>query len=168
MPKKSPINAIRIAAGGFIDLPMIGRVPAAGLTVEGLETEISARLKKFIKHPEVTVNLVEMHSQPVSVIGAVKTPGVQQLQGRKTLVEMLSLAGGMRIDSGYSVKITRSKEWGTIPLAGADGRSDGAVHVGEVKLKEIMEAKNPANNIPIMPNDVISVPRGKWFMWLAT
>lgn len=154
-------KSIRIAAGGFIDLPMIGRVPAAGLTVEELETEISARLKKFIKHPEVSVNLVEMHSQPVSIIGSVKTPGVHQLQGRKTLVEMLSMAGGISEDAGYSVRITRQKVWGKIPLATAQEDPSGGFYVAEVKLREIMEAKNPVENIQVMPHDVISVPRAQ-------
>ena len=154
-------KAIRIGANGSINLPLVGRVQAGGLTTDDLEKKLVTLLKPFVRTPEVTVNVVEMRSQPVSVIGAVTSPEVQQLQGRKTLVEMLSLAGGVRIDSGYSVKITRSKEWGPIPLAGAVEDSTGQYTVGEVSLKEIMEAKNPANNIPIMPNDVISVPRGE-------
>jgi polysaccharide export outer membrane protein len=154
-------KAIRIGANGSINLPLVGRVQAGGLTTDDLEKKLVTLLKPFVRTPEVTVNVVEMRSQPVSVIGAVTNPGVQQLQGRKTLVEMLSLAGGVRIDSGYSVKITRSKEWGPIPLAGAVEDPTGQFTVGEVSLKEIMEAKNPANNIAIMPNDVISVPRGE-------
>jgi polysaccharide biosynthesis/export protein len=153
-------KAIRIGANGTINLPMVGRVQAGGLTTEDLEKKLVTLLKPFVRMPEVSVNLVEMRSQPVSVIGAVGNPGVQQLQGRKTLVEMLSLAGGVRVDSGYSVKITRSKEWGAIPLRNATEDPTGQFTVAEVNLKEIMEAKNPANNIPIMPNDVISVPRG--------
>ena len=88
-------------------------------------------------------------------------PGVQQLQGRKTLVEVLSLAGGLRPDAGYRLKITRLKEWGPIPLATAVTDPTGQFSVAEVNLKGMMEARNPAENIIIMPNDVISVPRAE-------
>jgi polysaccharide export outer membrane protein len=140
---------------------MVGRLQAGGLTAEELEKDLAARLKPFIRNPSVSVNVVELRSQPVSVIGSVNTPGVHQLQGKKTLVEMLSLAGGARADAGYSVKITRQKEWGSIPLPNATTDSTGHYSIAEVNLKQIMEAKNPAENIFIMPNDVISVPRAE-------
>src|SRR6266567_4750841 len=110
---------MRIGSNGYITLPMVGRVQASGRTAEDLEKELTVRLKTYIRNPEVAVSIVEQRSQPVSVIGAVSAPGVQQLQGRKTLVEVLSLAGGPRPDAGYNVKITRQKEWGPIPLSNA-------------------------------------------------
>jgi polysaccharide export outer membrane protein len=136
-------------------------VQASGRTAEDLEKELTVRLKTYIRNPEVAVSIVDQRSQPVSVIGAVNTPGVQQLQGRKTLVEVLSLAGGPRQDAGYNVKITRQKEWGPIPLPNAAPDPTGQFSVAEVDLKVITEAKNPTENILIMPNDVISVPRAE-------
>jgi len=156
-----PDKPIRIGSNGFVTLPMIGRVEARGRTVDDLEKEIAGRLKTYIRNPDVTVSVTEQKSQPVSVIGAVALPGIQQLQGRKTLVEILSLAGGARPDAGYSVKITRRMEWGPIPLPNAVTDASGQFSVAEVSLKAILEAKNPAENILIMPNDVISVPRGE-------
>lgn len=152
---------IRIGANGYISLPMLGRVQASGRTPEDLEKDLAERLKTYIRNPEVAVSLMEQRSQPVSVIGSVMTPGVQQLQGKKTLVEVLSLAGGVRPDAGYSVRITRQKEWGPIPLPNAVVNPNEPFSVAEVNLKEITEAKNPAKNILIMPNDVISVPRAE-------
>jgi polysaccharide export outer membrane protein len=152
---------IRVGSNGYITLPMVGRVQASGRTTEELEKDLAARLKTFIRNPEVAVTLLEQHSQPVSVVGEVAVPGIHQLQGKKTLVEMISLAGGVRPSAGYSLKITRQKEWGPIPLPNAAMDATGQYSVAEVNLKEIMEAKNPAENILIMPNDVISVPRGE-------
>ena len=152
---------IRIGANGYISLPMVGRMQASGRTSDDLEKEIADRLKTYIRNPEVAVGVVEQRSQPVSVLGSVNTPGVQQLQGRKTLVEVLSLAGGPRSDAGYSVKITRQKEWGPIPLPTAAMDPSGEYSTAEVNLKAIMDAKNPAENIQVKPNDVISVPRGE-------
>src|ERR1700680_2557821 len=77
----------RIGSDGYINLPLVGRVKAAGLTVEELQAELVQRLRRLIVDPDVTVSLTETHSQPVSVVGAVKNPGVIQLQGQKTLVE---------------------------------------------------------------------------------
>src|SRR5438309_6541575 len=74
-----------IGTNGNITLPMIGRVKAGGLTVEQLETTLNTQLKEFIQDPEVSVTVAEIRSQPVSVFGAVTTPGVVQLRGRKTL-----------------------------------------------------------------------------------
>jgi len=106
----------RIDDKGDLDVPMIGSLRAAGLTVHEVQTRITDKLRVYIKEPKVTVVLSEMRSQPVSVIGAVNMPGVHQLQGHKTLIEMLSLAGGLRQDAGYRLKITRRMEWGMVPV----------------------------------------------------
>ena len=86
---------IRISAGGDINLPMVGRIHVAGMTVEQLEGEVTERLRKYIRNPEVAINVTGFKSQPVSVIGFVGNPGVIQLEGRKTLIEVLSMAGGL-------------------------------------------------------------------------
>ena len=111
--------SLRIDPSGDISLPMIGRVAAGGLTVERLEKELATRLKTYVRDPVVAVSVVEYRSQPVSVIGSVGQPGVHQLEGRKTLVEILAKAGGLRPEAGNSIKITRKAEWGTIPLPSA-------------------------------------------------
>jgi polysaccharide export outer membrane protein len=151
----------RIEMSGHIRLPLVGRIEAAGLTVEQLENEIARRLKEYVKEPEVSVSIVEFRSQPVSVIGSVRSPGVHQLEGRKTLVEILSLAGGLADDAGYSLKITRRLEWGPIPLKTAQNDATAKYSVAEVRLKEILDASKPEENIVIKPYDVISVPRAE-------
>jgi len=158
----------RIDMSGYIRLPLAGRIKAAGLTVEQLENGIAERLRKYIKEPEVSVSVMEFNSQPVSIIGSVKSPGVHQLQGRKSLVECLSLAGGVTEDAGYSVKITRKMEWGTIPLPSAVTDPTGKFSVAEVSIEDIMAAKIPAENITIFPEDIISVPRGAMVYVIGT
>jgi polysaccharide export outer membrane protein len=148
----------RVDEKGNLDLPMIGSLNAAGLTVHEVEKQVTDKLRVYIREPQVTVFLNEMRSQPVSVIGAVNTPGVHQLQGHKTLIEMLSLAGGLRQDAGYRIKITRHREWGMIPAKEASIDPTGQFSVAEVSLKGLMEASTPEDNVAIMPNDVISVP----------
>ena len=145
---------------GFLTLPMLGRVKAAGLTVAQLETTIGDKLKQYLWQPQVAITVSEFHSQPVSVIGAVNTPGVQQLRGRKTLVEALSSAGGLRPDAGHEISIQRRIEQGPIPLPGAHPDATGEFNVAKVSLPSIMNNAHPEDNIVVKANDVISVPRG--------
>jgi polysaccharide biosynthesis/export protein len=152
---------VRVDGQGDIQVPLAGRVHMAGLTVQQAEEKLNTALLPYIREPQVIVNVSEVRSQPVSVLGAVNTPGVHQVQGRKTLLEMLALAGGVRPDAGYSVRITRELEWGCIPLPNSQLDATGRFSVAELNLKEIMEAKNPEQNIQIFPHDVLSVPKAE-------
>lgn len=152
-------DSIRIDPGGQISLPLLGRVNAGGLTVAMLEKELASRLKTYIHEPVVAVSIVEYRSQPVSVIGAVGQAGIHQLEGRKSLIEVLAKAGGLRPEAGDTVKITRQIDWGLIPLPSAEMDPTGQFSVAEVSLRSIMQATSPAENIRILPNDVITVPR---------
>ena len=140
---------------------MIGRVKAVGFTAGQLESELAGKLEKYIRHPKVAVTVTEFHSQPVSVIGAVTTPGIVQLQGQKTLVEVLAMAGGLRSDAGQTATVSRRQEWGILPLPGARMDQPGQVSVAEVRLKDVLQARNPEQNITMRPNDIISVPRAE-------
>ena len=150
---------LRIDSDGNMRVPYVGRVHAEGLTVDQLQSELTTKLKTYMHNPDVTVTMAEFRSQPVSVLGAVKTPGVHQLQGRKTLVEILSLAGGLDPAAGPSIKISRRVEWGRIPLSSAWDDPTGQFSVAQVSVKAILEARSPEENILICPHDVISVPR---------
>ncbi len=152
---------MRIAPDGSIRLPLAGRIMAAGQTADQLQQDIVEKLRPFIVDPEVTVSITDFRSEPVSVLGAVRTPGVYQLQGNKTLAEMLSLAGGMDPAAGSVVKITRPLEHGAIPMRGATVDPTGQFSVAEVNLTAILKAEDPASNIVILPRDVITVPRAE-------
>jgi len=152
---------VRVDSDGNIEVPLGGRIHVAGLTAQQTEQEVNKVLSKYIRQPQIVVSIAEVRSQPVSIIGAVNTPGVHQVQGHKTLLEMLALAGGIRQDAGYSVRITRQLEWGCIPLPKAGLDASGQFSVAQLDLKKIMEAKNPEENIQILPHDVISVPKAE-------
>jgi len=151
---------VLIGTNGNISLPLIGRVKAAGLTVEQLETELTSRLKTYVQEPQISVTVTEFRSQPVSVFGAVTTPGVVQLRGRKTLYEVLSMAGGPRETAGSTVSIVRLLENGPIPLPGAAPDPTGRFSTADIDMQQILDGKNPAANIEILPHDVISVSQG--------
>jgi polysaccharide export outer membrane protein len=156
-----PMKPVRIDGEGDIEVPLAGTVHVAGLTVQQTEQKLDEALSEYIRHPQVVVNVVEVRSQPVSVLGAVNSPGVHQVQGHKTVMEMLAAAGGIRQDAGYSIRITRELEWGCIPLPGSHLDASGKYSVAEVNLRKIMDAKTPEENIQIFPHDVISVPKAE-------
>jgi polysaccharide export outer membrane protein len=146
---------------GDINLPLAGRFHAAGLTVNQFEQQTRERLKRYVKNPDVVASIAEFHSQTISVIGAVNSPGVHQLQGHKTLFEVLSISGGLRTDAGSTINITRNLHWGTIPLPDAKNDPTGRFSIASVKVRSTTDASDPAENIVIMPDDVISVPKGQ-------
>jgi polysaccharide biosynthesis/export protein len=159
---EEPVNkTVRVDGEGDLQVPLVGRVHVAGLTVQQAEQEINRRLAKYIKNPQASLDVKELRSQPASILGAVNAPGVHQVEGHKTLEEMISMAGGTRPDAGYSVRVTRSIEWGCIPLPGATLDPSGRFSVAQVSLQDIEEAKRPEENIQIFPHDVISVPKAE-------
>jgi polysaccharide export outer membrane protein len=141
-------------------LPFVGRIELAGLTVSDAEKQLTDRLSKFIHHPQIQLIVVESHSQPVSVFGAVRNPGAYQLEGRKTLAEVLSMAGGLRPDAGRTLKLTRRAQWGPIPLL-ADQQTTLNVTVAEINVEELVRGRGPFADIEVQPHDVISVSQAE-------
>ncbi|MGO9093676.1 MAG: polysaccharide biosynthesis/export family protein [Bryobacteraceae bacterium] len=148
----------RLDSNGEITVPLAGRMQAAGITARQLEAELTRRFQTFLRAPQVVVSVTQFRSQPVSVMGAVNTPGVFQIEAGKTLYQALSLAGGLRPDAGAVIRITRRKLEGPIPLPGAGMDSSGEFTVAEVAVAAVMGARNPAGNIMVRADDVISVP----------
>ena len=153
------LGVVRVDHQGNIRLPIAGRIEAAGLTVEKLEKEIASRLSGIMNEPEVSVSVAEYRSHPVSVLGAVRNPGVYQVTGPKTLFELLSMAGGLNPDASNRVKITRPRAAGPLPLPNASADESGEFYVAELNVRSVMEAKNPEENIVVLSDDVITVPK---------
>jgi polysaccharide biosynthesis/export protein len=154
---EAPIAPMRIDPAGNIDLPLIGPVHAAGLTVPELRTQLTSKYSKYIRGPVVGVSVVDFHSQPVTVIGEVKSPGVHQIEGPKRLLEIISMAGGLTDTAGSKVTITRETASGPIPLPETRTDLSGRYTVAEIDLGVLVASGAPSKNIIIRPNDVIVV-----------
>ncbi len=151
---------IRIDPAGYIDLPMAGRVEAAGLSPAQLKAVLVTRFAQYVTSPEISVNVAESASQPVSVVGEVNNPGVHQLGGSKRLLEVLSLSGGLKPDAGPNVIVTRDPRWGVLQGSGVKVLPSG-YSTQTFSLDALMGSGAPENNIAIAPNDVVSVPRAE-------
>ena len=155
-------KTVRVAADGQITLPLIGRVQAAGLTTEQLRQALAEKWgEDYLQDPQVTIFVKEFKAKPVSVIGAVEKPGLYPLTGERTLIEMLSMAGGFgkkgTSAAGRTVVITRKsgfKDLQTVP--GMHVRGPDQI---EVDLNRLLYAREEGLNIEIKPLDIISVTK---------
>jgi len=86
---------VQIDASGRLSFPLIGVVEAAGLTPGELAVAIETRLAgRFVRQPQVTVNLMETVSQVITVDGEVNEPGLYPVIGNMTLIRAVATAGG--------------------------------------------------------------------------
>ena len=152
---------LRIDGSGFVDVPFAGRLQAAGLTSEQFKAELAAKLSKYVDKPQIALNVIDNQSRPVSVLGAVNNPGVQQIQGPKHLLEALSMAGGARQDAGPKLVLTRQMKWGILPVADARLDGSGTFSTATFPLDELMAGKDPAANLLLQPGDAITIPKAE-------
>jgi len=146
---------VRVSHQGQISLPLVGEVPVNGLTVSGLEKKIREVYDKYIYNPQVGV-LVKEFRQRASVIGAVQKPGVFELTGPKSVIELLAMAGGVSEKAGSQVHIYRQqgkeRETHVIDLA-VLANSAGLINAGNAAMI----------NMPVEPGDMINVPEAGMF-----
>lgn len=150
-----------VDADGTVGLPLVGRVRAAGLTLPEFEQQLATELKKQVLQPRVAASLAERRAAPVSVIGAVNNPGMQQIQGRKTLFDVLAAAGGVKTDAGSEITITRLQSEGPLDLPDAYQDPASGRLTAAVSLKDLVNLSNPGANIVVRPHDEISVERAQ-------
>lgn len=149
----------RIDPDGDLRLPIIGRVHAAGMSVVQLEDELKKRLGVYLQAPDVTVTVTSSRSQTVSIMGAVTDPGQKPLDAGKTLVDVLSAAGGLSVDAGPKVRVVRKLDQGAIPLPEAANDRTSGFSTVELDARALLDGRTPEKNFVILPNDVVAVPR---------
>ena len=179
--------AVRVSASGEISLQLLGAVHASGLTPRELESVLQGLLRRsYMKDPHVGVFIQELQSHPVSVVGAVKMPGVFQIRGTKTVIEILSMAQGLADDAGDTVLIMHGAGYsqsGRFNGSDPDPTPDEIAPVppyrevfpkidysqskargknGEIEqinLKKLLESADSTLNVPVRPGDIVKVRR---------
>ncbi len=144
----------RIGGDGTITMPLIGVVKVDSLTITDAEKYISHLLADgFIIKPHVAIFVSEYRSRRVTVLGEVGRPGIVILRGDKTLLEVISDAGGLTPNAGDFIHIQRKKI-----------RQDGSKKEQEeitvqVDTKKLMEEGSSSINIFVQDGDSIFIPR---------
>jgi polysaccharide export outer membrane protein len=101
-------QTFRVTAAGTFLMPYIGRVSAAKKTTEELALLIADGLRgDYLKDPRVSVSVKEFNSRSFFIQGSVRSPGVFQIEGRPTMLELLTLAGGLTDTHGANAYIIR-------------------------------------------------------------
>jgi polysaccharide export outer membrane protein len=163
VPQSDEINErpFRIDGEGFVTLPIVGRVRAAGFTVQALEADLTVRLKEFIREPTVIISVTQFRSEPVFFTGAFRNPGLYPLQGRRTLIEMLSYVGGLQPNASRRIRITRRAEYGPIPLSSAVQNPNTKTSTVEISIESLTQNVNPDEDIVLQAYDVVNADRAQ-------
>lgn len=135
-----------IAADGIINHPLLGRVAVAGKTSEQIGQDLQAALRDgYVKNARVSIKVDEFRSFRVSVVGAVKQPGVLFLRGRADLFSVLLLAGGADAGVPGDVTVVRAQSGGAAP------------GILSANLAEYLRSGDTRQNLALEPGDLVFV-----------
>jgi polysaccharide export outer membrane protein len=136
---------VRVADDGSVNLPFIGRVHVAGMTVREIASDLQTRLSQggYFNNPQVDVFVKEYATQGVSVLGEVQKPGVYPLLGSRTLFDLISAAQGTTQTAGDRVSVIHR---------------DRPQHPEIVKLSYDVK-DSPESNVRVFPGDTIVVQK---------
>ncbi len=141
----------RINGDDNIRMPLIGDVKVGGLTVPEAEKKIAKRLADgFLVNPNVSIFIKEYHSKKVTILGEVAKPGLYELTGDATLLEIISKAGGLTDKAGNEALVKR-----TIYKNGKEENS-----YIRVNIEDLTERGKLSANIPIQDKDNIFITKG--------
>jgi len=124
----------QIDPSGFVSLPLAGTVKAAGLTQQQLEQELARKFSSgYLTDPKITVGVAEF--RPFYIVGEVEKPGAYPYTGGLTVLSAIAIAGGTTYRANQSRVLIQ--------------------HAGEGSMREY-DMDEP---IPILPGDIIQIPR---------
>jgi polysaccharide export outer membrane protein len=136
-------TSVRVSQQGAISLPLLGIIQVAGLSAADVERKLADELRrKYVRDPQVSVQVEEIESHPISVVGAVAEPGTFQVRGPMNLLSVLSLAKGVTDTAGNRVVVVRADP-ATTPI--------------DLDLKQLLESGDPRLNVVVYPGDVVKV-----------
>ena len=135
----------KVRPDGRIALPLINEVQAAGLTPEQLQKKLLEESKKYMEDANITVVVREINSRKAFITGEVNKPGPYPLTAPTTVMQLISLAGGLR-EYANSKNITIM-------------RNEGGKQVSlKFNYKDVAAGKNLTQNIELKPGDTVVVP----------
>jgi polysaccharide export outer membrane protein len=129
-------QSLQIRPDGKITLPLVGDVPAAGVTPRELTITLTDRLREFVTAPAVTVIVAETVPPLIYVMGEVLRPGAVPITAPMTVVQALAIAGGFKdFANPKKIRILRPRPGGTVETIDFDYREAIARPDGPVLLR---------------------------------
>jgi polysaccharide export outer membrane protein len=137
-------ETLPVRPDGKISLPLLGDIPAAGLTPSQLADAISTKLKKYMSDPRVTVIVTAMNSQRIYVLGEVLHSGTMTLQPNMTVLQALASAGFSQFANTKGIYVLRSENGKQQKIA--------------VNYKALLKGASVDQNLVLRPGDTVVVP----------
>ncbi len=134
-------TVVGVTPGGKITVPLIGDVQAGGLTVSELTQRLTQEFATKVKSPQVTVTLRDVNSYRIYFLGKVGKPGVQTSKSEVTLLQAISMAGGIQDGADLSLAYV--------------ARGTERLPVDFVKLLRFGDL---SQNITLDPDDTVVIP----------
>jgi polysaccharide export outer membrane protein len=137
-------QTVTVGPDGFVSLPLLGDVRAAGMTANQLAQHLSSRLSSYVVSAQVTVSVVDIRSRQVYVMGQVGKPGGYPLIAPITVLQLIAQAGGLTTFANHK---------GIFILRGSKG------DLQRLKFNYISAIRGDVNqNINLQPGDTVIVP----------
>jgi len=136
---------VSVRLDGHISLPLINDVEVAGLTCTELRSQLMNKYKEYVDVPEISVTIVQSLSKKIYMLGKITRPGEYPLQKQMTIVQAVSLAGGLAQWADSSdVKLIR--------------KIKGVEKTFRVDYDAIVSGEDLSQNVLLQPDDTIFVP----------
>jgi len=142
---KDLARLVTVLPDGKVAYPMVGEVVAAGKTVAQLQKEIEGKLSLYVKGAVITVEVRQVNSLQIYVLGRVKTPGRILLTSNIDILQALGVAGG----PDQFAKLSRIRVY---------RREGGNTVIIPFDYDDVVAGKNLESNILLRRGDVVIVP----------
>src|SRR6185295_3778172 len=150
-------EGVRVDPRGMIRMPLIKQeIEAACHTEAELEAIVSESLKEYVLEPQVTVQIKEYQSEPVAVLGAVRTPSRFQLQRRVRLLELLTFVAGPSENAGRTVQVVHAGSRMPCGSSSRDGEESAASIIDSYQLADTLRGDEKSNPF-VQAGDVVSI-----------
>ena len=137
---------VTVRPDGFVTLPLIGDVLVEGRTVDSVARDVATRAGKFYTEaPVVAVEVAELHSYRVYVMGEVTRPGEFTPKGQVTVLQAIALAGGF----------TRFAAPDRIVIVRRDAQGERRI---PFVYAQVVDEGDLRENLPLQSNDTLVVP----------
>ena len=141
----------RVSEAGEITFPLVGNVVLGGLSVSAAEKKLGGLLESggFLRKAQVNIIVTQLQSQQVSVLGQVNRPGRYPIEGKRSLMDMLAMAGGVSQDGGDAVSLIRKR----------NGKTTREI----IDIVDMVRSADLNRDLDVAGNDVIFVERAPRF-----